>query len=170
MTVRQRTILSALNLRETPMFNNNETALAAVRDAVDALREAIEALKKERDEAIVNERVVAQIKEVKERIQRQRAHHELATDMFFWMVKERRAFRGETEWPSPSTPKEIGTRETLDHYRRENTEYTWERLAGSTLDSDSGLDTVTRNIARKIMISRGEYLCDEASALTPFYC
>jgi hypothetical protein len=54
------------DLKETPMFNNNEAALAAVRDAVDALREAVEAPKKGRDEVIVNERVVAQIKEIKE--------------------------------------------------------------------------------------------------------
>jgi hypothetical protein len=152
------------------MFNNNEATLSAVRDAVDALREAIEALKKERDEDIVNERVVAQIKEIKEGIQRQRTLDDLSTNFLSWLIRERAAFRRQTDWPTPKTDAEKTAKSTLDQYRAREPEYTWERLAEATLDSDVGLESTARSIARKVMHARAEWVCDEAIArLTPFY-
>jgi hypothetical protein len=152
------------------MFNNNKAALAAVRDAVDALREAIEALKKERDEEIVNERVVAQIKEIKDGIQRQRTLDDLTAKYLSWLIRERAAFQRQTDWPTPETDAEKGTKNTLDHYRARDPEYTWERLAASARDSDAGLERTARSIAREVMHARAESVCDEAIArLTPFY-
>jgi hypothetical protein len=157
------------DLEKTRMFKNNEVALAAVRDAVDALREAIEALKKERDEDIVNERVVAQMKEIKEGIQRQRTLDDLSAKYLSWLIRERAAFRHQADWPTPKTDAEKATKRTLDHYRVNEPEYTWESLAGSTLDSDGGLERMARSIARKVMHARAESVCDEAIArLTPF--
>ena len=152
------------------MFNNNEAALTAVRDAVDAMREALEALKKERDETIVQERIAAQIKQIKEDIAGQRMFEDLAAKFQFWLIRERAAFRRQSDWPTPKTDDEKATKNALDAYRAKNPDYTWESLAGATLDSDVGLETTARSIARKVMFARAEWMCDEAIArIKPFY-
>ena len=81
--------------RASSLFNKTDAALDAVREALDAMREALAAFK-EAQEAVIDQRVTARLERVKSAIAQWRAGEELTADIFFWLVKERAAFRGDT--------------------------------------------------------------------------
>lgn len=145
------------------MFNKTDAALDAAREALDAMREALAAFK-EAQEAVIDQRVTARLERVKSAIAQWRAGEELAADIFFWLVKERAAFRGETKWPKPQSASEERTQKTVEHYRSKRPDNEWPRLEEATLDSDSGLQSLARIIANQVMAVRAEWNCDEALA------
>ena len=52
----------------------------------------------------------------------------------------------------------------MEHYRSERSEYRWPKLKEAALDSDSGLQSLARIIANRVIAARAEGNCDEALA------
>ena len=145
------------------MFNKTDAALNAVREALDAMREALAAFK-ESQEAVIDQRVTARLERVKGAITQWRAGEELTADIFFWLVKERAAFRGDAEWPKLQSASEERTKIAVEHYRSKRSDYEWPRLKAAALDADSGLQSLARIIANQVIAARAELNCDEALA------
>jgi hypothetical protein len=126
---------------------------AAHQEAIDAMREALAAFR-EAQEVVIDQRVTARLERIKGAITQWRAGEELAADIFFWLVKERAAFRGETEWPKPQSASEASLQKTIEHYRSQRSDYKWPKLKEAALDSDGGLQSLARIIASQVIAAR----------------